>query len=217
MNLVFHPLTHSQSAHLALTGSPSLLPLFDFQVASIPRCVCLSSDAADAPAGTLRAWAHALIASVQASLAGAAACPEEEMITFETDVAVVTLQVFLECVANTRSTCAPWMAMLNRQDELNLPALWPASDREALKGTLVLQEVEKCLLRARVERDVVATVIANGLADTCEVGGGVVNETDELPDCHWFDTKEMEGRPTHAEWLHARCTVQSRAYHVGPR
>lgn len=181
--------------------------------------MCLSSDATDAPAGTLRAWAHALIASVPLhASAAAAACPEEtNNIDFETDVAVVTLQVFLEGVLGTRSTCSPWMAMLSRKDELNLPALWPASDREALKGTLVLQEVEKCLAKAEVERDVVAAAIANGLRGDVEVEGGALNETHELPECRWFDAKEVEGRPTHAEWLHARCTVQSRAYRVGPR
>lgn len=180
--------------------------------------MCLSSDATDAPTGTLRAWAHALIASVPLHAAAAAACPEEtNNIAFETDVVVVTLQVFLECVSDTRSTCAPWMAMLNRKDELNLPALWPASDREALRGTLVLQEVENCLARAEVERDVVAAAIANGLRGNVKVGGGALNETDELPECRWFDAKEVEGRPTLAEWLHARCTVQSRAYRIGPR
>lgn len=173
---------------------------FSIQVASIPRRVCLSSDARDAPAGTLRAWAHDLVASIPQFSEGALA--------LETDVAVVTLQVFLERAAGARSAFAPWMtAMPGVRDDLNLPALWPAIDREALEGTLVLQEVEGCLARAKMERDAVAAAISDRLGE----GNGRGRE------CRWLDPEGMEGRPTLDEWLHARCTVQSRAYRVGRR
>ncbi|CAM9292438.1 unnamed protein product [Ectocarpus sp. 8 AP-2014] len=181
----------------------------DSTVASIPRRICFSSDAADAPAGTLRAWAHDLFASIPSS--AAAACSEKHL-SFEGDVAVVTLQVFLESAAGARSTCAPWMAMLNRKGSLNLPALWPDSDLEGLKGTLVLQDVEACLARAKSERVAVAAAMVKGLRG--DIGGG---EAGGFPECAWLDPSNMEGRPTFAEWLHARCTVQSRAYRVGRR
>ena len=133
---------------------------------------------------------------------------------FEPDVAVVTLQLFLERIAGARSALAPWMALLNGKGDL--PALWPASDLEALKGTLVLQEVEACLVRAEVERNMVAAAILNVLEDI-EAGREAVAETNKLPGSRWLDFKGMAGRPTHREWLGARCTVQSRAYRVGQR
>ncbi|CAM9109403.1 unnamed protein product [Hapterophycus canaliculatus] len=186
----------------------------DSTVASVPRRACLSSDPADAPAGTLRAWAHAVVASIPppASLA-----LSEESATFERDVAVVTLQVFLERAAGSRSTFAPWMAMLSRRGEMNLPALWPARDLEALKGTLVLDDVERCLAKAEAERDMVAVATADGAGWAAGKGGEVANGTRELLEDPWLDSEEMAGRPTRAEWLHARCTVQSRAYRVGSR
>lgn len=181
------------------------------QVASIPRRACLSSDAEDAPAGTLRALAHALMASIPPCAA------VEEDGASETAVAVVTLQVCLERFAGARSALAPWMALLNGKGDLNLPALWPASDLEALKGTLVLQEVEGCLARAEMERNMVAAAFANVLREEVEPGREAVAETDKLLGSQWLDSKGMVGRPTHREWLHARCTVQSRAYRVGQR
>ncbi|CAN0516254.1 unnamed protein product [Ectocarpus sp. 12 AP-2014] len=186
----------------------------DSTVASIPRKICFSSDAADAPAGTLRAWAHDLFASIPSS--AAAACSEKHL-SFERDVAVVTLQVFLESAAGARSTCAPWMAMLNRKGNLNLPALWPDSDLEGLKGTLVLRDVEACLARAKSERVAVAAAMVKGLQGDLGGGGRPGGEAGGIPECTWLDPSNMEGRPTFAEWLHARCTVQSRAYRVGRR
>lgn len=183
------------------------------QVASIPRCVCLSSDARDAPAGTLRAWAHALMASIPSP----ATCAAEEAGAFDTDVAAVTLQVFLEHIAGARSALAPWMAVLNGKGDLNLPALWPARDLEALRGTLVLQEVEGCLARAEMERNVVAAAIASALGEQNDQGREEVGETNKLLASRWLDFGEMEARPTHRDWLHARCAVQSRAYRVGQR
>lgn len=186
------------------------------QVASIPRRVCLSSDAADAPTGTLRAWAHALLASFPAPApTGLQEC-SGEAITFERDVAVVTLQVFVEVVAGARSAYAPWMAMLDGKWTQTLPALWPLCDLSALKGTLVLREVRKCLERSKVERNVVAAAIESGLKQgvgTARGGSG----TGALPEEHGLGYEEMKGRPTQAEWLRARCAVQSRAYRVGPR
>ncbi|CAM9730479.1 unnamed protein product [Ectocarpus fasciculatus] len=186
----------------------------DSTVASIPRRICFSSDAADAPVGTLRAWAHDLFASIPSS--AAAACSETHL-RFERDVAVVTLQVFLESAAGARSTYATWMAMLNRNGPLNLPALWPDSDLEGLKGTLVLQDVEVCLARAKSERIAVAAAMVKGLRGGLGVGGWAGGETGGFPECTWLDPSSMEGRPTFAEWMHARCTVQSRAYRVGRR
>eukprot|EP00752_Nemacystus_decipiens_P012235 g10844.t1 len=185
----------------------------DSTVASIPRRVCLSSDAEDAPAGTLRAFAHALMASAPSSTAS----NPEGAGAFEPDVAVVTLQLFLERTAGARSALAPWMALLDGKADLNLPALWPTRDLEALRGTLVLQEVQACLARAKVERDVVAAVIANVLGENREAGWGVAADTNKLLGSRWLDFKGMEGKPTPREWLQARCTVQSRAYRVGGR
>lgn len=185
-------------------------------MASIPRRACLSSDAEDAPVGTLRAWAHALIASIPPSAAAAAAAAEE-VGAFETDVAAVTLQVCLERIAGARSALAPWMALLDGKGDLNLPALWPASDLEALKGSLVLQEVEECLARAEAERNMVAAAIANALGGKVETGREAVAETSKLLGSLRLDAEGVEGRSTRREWLHARCTVQSRAYRVGQR
>lgn len=176
-----------------------LCRLIYLQVASIPRRVCFSSDAKDAPAGTLRAWAHDLVATTPQF--------SKEALALEVDVALVTLQVFLERAAGARSAFAPWMALLRGRDHLNLPALWPASDLEALEGTLVQQEIEACLARAEMERDVVAAAISE------RFGGG----EEHGRACCWLDPEGMEGRPTLSEWLHARCTVQSRAYRVGRR
>lgn len=189
------------------------------QVASIPRHVCLSSDAADAPVGTIRALAHALVASMLPSFnrREPPGCLEGE-ITFESDVVAVTLQLFLESVAGARSTFAPWMSTLNPKGKLNLPALWPADEIDPLKGTLVWREVEKCLARADIERDVVAAAIENGLREKGNVrGAGCGGGAESPPEPLWADSGKMKGRPTKAEWLHARCTVQSRAYRVGPR
>ncbi|CAM9258124.1 unnamed protein product [Ectocarpus sp. 6 AP-2014] len=205
-------LTSVSGKGIGLTASVELER--DSTVASIPRRICFSSDAADAPAGTLRAWAHDLFASIPSS---AAAAYSEKHLSFEGDVAVVTLQVFLESAAGNRSTCAPWMAMLNRKGSLNLPALWPDSDLEGLKGTLVLQDVEACLARAKSERVAVAAAMVKGLRGDFGGGGRAGGEGRSFPGCPWLDTSNMEGRPTFAEWLHARCTVQSRAYRVRRR
>ena len=105
--------------------------------------------------------------------------------------------------------------MLGREESLNLPALWPAKDIEALKGTLVLQEVETCLKRAELERNLVAAAVADGLRGKVANAGGF--STDAFPELACLDSGGLKGRPTQAEWLHARCTIQSRAYHVGPR
>lgn len=141
----------------------------------------------------------------------------EEAGAFEADVTVVTLQVFLERLAGARSALAPWMALLDGKSDLNLPALWPASDLEALQGTLVLQEVEGCLARAEVERDMVAAAIASALGGNAEPGREAVAETNKFLGSRWLEFEGMEERPTRSEWLHARCTVQSRAYRVGQR
>eukprot|EP00903_Cladosiphon_okamuranus_P013339 g12432.t1 len=183
----------------------------DSTVASIPRRVCLSSDAEDAPAGTLRAWAHALMASIPSPAAA------EEAGMLEADVPVLALQVFLERMAGTRSELAPWMALLSGKSNLNLPALWPASDLEALQGTLVLEEVKTCLARAEVEREMVAAAMANALGGNDEPGREAVADNNSCLWSRWLGSKEMDGSPTHSEWLHARCTVQSRAYRVGQR
>ncbi|CAM9722641.1 unnamed protein product [Scytosiphon promiscuus] len=188
----------------------------DSTVASIPRRACLSSDPADAPAGTLRARAHSIVASIPLT-----AVPSrfEEDTAFERDVAVVTLQVFLESAAGARSSFAPWMAALSLRGELNLPALWPPKDLRALKGTLVLEEVERCLAKAEVERDAVAAALAGGVG--CAAAGNgekvVANEASRNSEHRWLDMEDMGKRLTRAEWLHARCTVQSRAYRVGSR
>lgn len=185
-------------------------------MASIPRHVCLSSDAADAPSGTLRSWAHTILASIPPSPTTIDPNLPEEPVAFERDVAVVTLQLFLERLAGSRSTFGPWMALLNREGGLNLPALWPAEDIEALKGTLVLREVEKGLKRAEGERNIVAAAVANGLGGkVVNAGGG--SEIDIFPELACLDFVRLDGRPTQTEWLHARCTIQSRAYRVGPR
>lgn len=130
---------------------------------------------------------------------------------------MITLQVFLESAAGASSTCAPWMALLNRNVDLNLPALWPDSDLEGLKGTLVLQDVEVCLARAKSECIAVAAAMMDGQREDLGGQGWSGAETDGFPGCTWLDPSNMEGRPTFAEWLHARCTVQSRAYRVGRR
>lgn len=186
------------------------------QVASIPRHVCLSSDAVDAPDGTLRSWAHTILAFTPPSPSRVGPKLPGEPIALERDVAVVTLQLFLERVAGPRSTFAPWMALLNRKGSLDLPALWPARDIETLKGTIVLREVEKCLERAEAERNLVAGAVADAL------GGKVANNgrgsaMDSFPELACLGSGGLNGRPTQAEWLHARCTIQSRAYRVGPR
>lgn len=139
-----------------------------------------------------------------------------EPVALERDVAVVTLQLFLERLAGPRSTFAPWMALLNREGSLNLPALWPAKDIEALKGTLVLREVHKCLERAVVEHNLVAAAVADGLGGTvANAGGG--SAIDTFPELACLDSGGVNGRLTQAEWLHARCTIQSRAYRVESR
>lgn len=160
--------------------------------------------------------AHSIVASVSPSIP---ASRSEEDVAFETDVAVVTLQVFLEGVAGERSAFAPWMAMLGPKGDLNLPALWPAGDLEALKGTLVLEEVERCVAKAALERDMIAAAIDVGGAGWAHGKGEEgADEAGEFSEQHrWLDWGEMGGRPTQAEWLHARCTVQSRAYRVGSR
>lgn len=190
--------------------------VFTFQVASIPRCVCLSSDAADAPAGTLRASVHALLARLPAFETIDSPALSEKAIPLERDVVVVTLQVWMECLAGASSAFAPWMSLLPRTGGLNLPALWQAGDLETLKGTLILNAVETCVARAGEERSLVeaafAEVLAQGAEDT-----GDDTEIDVARELIWVRGDEMKGRPTLAEWLHARCTVQSRAYRVGQR
>ena len=186
------------------------------QVASIPRHVCLSSDALDAPNGTLRSWAHTALASTPPSPSRVGLKLSGEPIALERDMTVVTLQLFLERLAGPRSTFAPWMTLLNREGSLNLPALWPAKDIEALKGTLVLREVEKCLKSAKAERNFVADAVANGLGGKF-ANNGRGSAIDSFPELACLGSGELNGRPTQAEWLHARCTIQSRAYRVGPR
>lgn len=210
---------HPVGNHLLLHHR--LLDLFR-QVASIPRRVCLSSDPADAPAGTLRAWAHSLLDAVPPP---PPTCDRNggKHITMEHDVMVVTLQLFLEHAAGSRSAFSPWLAMLSLQKgNHNLPALWPAGDRAALRGTVVLRDTEECLARAVLERDWAAEAIACGLecardgvkGNTVEKGG----ETNSVVQtwCSPGD-KDMRDRPGLAEWIRARSAVQSRAYRVRGR
>lgn len=196
--------------------------MFLRQVASIPRRVCLSSDPSDAPCGTLRAWAHSVLASTPPPR-----CDRDgrKQIEVEEDVASVTLQLFLEHAAGERSAFAPWVTMLplDNDDELNLPALWPADDRAALRGTVVLRDTEECLTRAMVERNWVANALARRLERTQEGGEmstmagegeaeGVIREW-----CNPSSGEDMRRRPGLEEWLRVRCAVQSRAYRVGGR
>lgn len=185
------------------------------QVASIPRRVCFSSDAADAPSGTLRSWAHTILASIPPSPTRLGTNHSEEPVAFEKDVAVVTLQLFLERLAGRRSKFAPWMALLN-QAGLSLPALWPTKDIEALKGTLVLREIEKCLKMAEVECNLMAVALGTGLGGMAASLEGR-SATDGFPELACLDSEGANGIPTQAEWLQARCTIQSRAYRVGGR
>lgn len=182
-------------------------------MASIPRKVCLSSDAGDASPGTLRALAHALLASVPApaSSVSRTRCGKEEF-TIVRDVTVVTLQLFLECMAGARSELAPWIATLPQEGDLALPALWSPHDLEPLKGTLVMREIDSCLARVAAERHLVEAAIGRGVGRR-----GRGKETDAVSEWYLLDNVDMKGRPTHSEWLHLRCIVQSRAYRMGNR
>lgn len=136
-----------------------------------------------------------------------------EDLSFERDVAVVTLQLFLECVAGARSELAPWIAMLPQKGELTLPALWPPHDLEPLKGTLVMREIDNCLARVAAERNLIEAAIARGV-ERGEWGKGTDTTVGEPPG---LENVKLKGQPTQAEWLRLRCIVQSRAYRMGNR
>lgn len=185
--------------------------VFPLQVASIPRRCCFSSDTADAPDGSLRALAHAILEGIPCNAGTAAQSGSSETRgTLDKDVMSVTLQVLLERMAGDRSEFAPWMAMLPRGAELNLPALWSEDHLRTLEGTLVLQEVEQCLAAAERERLHVEASIMRFLERKVVVDnrGALLREV--IARGH----ESLPGRPT---WLHTRCIVQSRAYRVGGR
>lgn len=128
----------------------------------------------------------------------------------------VTLQVLLERMAGDRSEFAPWMVMLPRGADLNLPALWPEDDLKTLEGTLVLEEVKQCLAAAELERShveasIMSFVDREAVVDGEDNGGALLREV--ITRSH----ESLAGRPTWLEWLHTRCIVQSRAYRVGGR
>lgn len=185
--------------------------VFLLQVASIPRSCCFSSDTADAPGGSLRALAHAIVGGIPCDTGtGGQSASSETRGTLDKAVMSVTLQVLLERMAGDRSEFAPWMAMLPRWADVNLPALWSEDDLRTLEGTLVLQEVEQCLAAAELERLHVEASIMRFLEREDNMGallrGVIARGYESLP-----------GRPTLLEWLHTRCIVQSRAYRVGGR
>ncbi|CAN0134739.1 unnamed protein product [Ascophyllum nodosum] len=185
----------------------------DSTVASIPLSCCLSSDPADAPHGSLRALAHAALEGLPTLARPAFQSTEAAL---DKDMVSVTLQVFLECTAGAFSEFAPWMGMLPRGSDLNLPALWPEDDLRPLEGTLVSREVRQCLTAAEVERRQVEASIVSVVGREGDDGGwGSGGEF--LREVLARGGGTLEGRPTWAEWLHARCIVQSRAYRVGKR
>lgn len=138
-------------------------------------------------------------------------------VQLDIDIVVVTLQLLLERAAGASSSFAPWMALLPRADDLNLPALWPADDVGLLSGTLVFREVQESLSKAVDERRWVESAIARGLEQADGWNWNVGNEADIIRRWREGVGGEWKGRPTMAEWLQARCMVQSRAYRVGGR
>ena len=206
------PSLKSQPKHATFSATSSfhILPP---QVASIPLSCCLSSDPADAPHGSLRALAHAALEGLPTLARPAFQSTEAAL---DKDMVSVTLQVFLECTAGAFSEFAPWMGMLPRGSDLNLPALWPEDDLRPLEGTLVSREVRQCLTAAEVERRQVEASIVSVVGREGDDGGwGSGGEF--LREVLARGGGTLEGRPTWAEWLHARCIVQSRAYRVGKR
>lgn len=182
------------------------------QVATIPRHICLSSDPSDAPQGTLRAWAHSLLATC--SPADKLSGYHNSGVSFDKDVAVVTLQLILERAAGPKSSFAPWMKMLPRSRYLNLPVLWPKHDLAELRGTLVLRDAEELLKAAVVELQRVSAAILEGLESAAR---NVVDGELGIPQ-QWYQANgKMLSRLTMTQWLQARCMVQSRAYRVGSR
>lgn len=174
------------------------------QVASIPRHACLSSDPDDAPRGTLRAWAHSLLAEIFPT--------DDADLPFERDVAILTLQLLLEQSAGKRSYFYPWLATLPRAEELNLPALWPENHLAELHGTLLLRDVLDSVDTAKAEWRHVSAAFRRTPGDEVR-SDGVERLRQWLgPDFGLTLNKlNMEG------WLLARCLIQSRAYRVGGR
>ncbi|CAM9931585.1 unnamed protein product [Discosporangium mesarthrocarpum] len=200
----------------------------DSTVASIPRRICLTSDPADAPQGSLRAWAHGIFPATCCK----SPYPLQDHPS-SNDIRTVTLQLFLEQAAGSHSEFAPWLAALPQcADTLNLPALWPENDLAALMGTLVFGETLSLLQQANEERDAVVQALTVAL-EACLVPESVQEERKPSIGWGWGGTGDtslkhgprlslerlgdMTGRPTKEEWLLARCVVQSRAYRIGGR
>eukprot|EP00611_Tribonema_gayanum_P001916 TRINITY_DN1140_c0_g1_i1.p1 TRINITY_DN1140_c0_g1~~TRINITY_DN1140_c0_g1_i1.p1 ORF type:complete len:519 (-),score=98.48 TRINITY_DN1140_c0_g1_i1:29-1585(-) len=154
-------------------------------VASIPLAICLTSGAGSSATGSggctnnasHQQWAHAVFAR---------APPEHQR------QATVALKLAVEACLGGRSFYAPYIAVLPSAAELNLPVLWPPSEQQLLRRTLLAADTAAFRARLRQEFQTVRAALPH-------IANAALR-------------RRLRNGLTARRWAWARCAVMSRAY-----